>query len=124
MVKCSEPLDTLFQALADPTRRAMLERLSQRNDLPVGELAKPFSMTPPAITKHLRVLERAGLLTQHKEGRIRRCHLHPEALRAASTWIDRYRVFWEDQLGALDAYLKQQMAAQPANESGSKETTS
>ncbi|CAE7223664.1 bioF [Symbiodinium necroappetens] len=101
-------LDQLFGALSDPTRRAMLERLAVENDLPVGELARPFDMTPPAISKHLRVLERAGLIVQHKEGRVRRCHLNPEALKAADQWIETYRAFWTRQLDALDAYITSQ----------------
>jgi len=118
MVKHSAQLDSLFGALADPTRRNMLERLAQTNDLSVGELAKPFAMTAPAISKHLRVLENAGLVVQHKEGRVRRCHLQAEPLKAVASWIDLYHTFWTDQLDSLDAYLTAQMQAEtdPSND--------
>jgi len=78
----------------------MLERLGTR-DMPVGELAEPFDLSPPAISKHLRVLERAGLIEQNRRGRFRHCRLRPAPLRTAAEWIDHYRVFWTDQLGAL-----------------------
>ncbi len=93
-----------FAALADPTRRAILERLSQ-GEASVTELAEPFDVSLPAISKQLRVLERAGLLTQEKEGRIRRCRLEAEPMREAAEWLVRYRRYWERQLDQLADYL-------------------
>ena len=99
-------LDKTFAALADPTRRAILTRLAQ-GDTSVTELAAPFDISLPAISKHLRVLEKAGLLVQEKEGRIRRCHLVAEPLKEAAGWIARYHEFWEEQFGALADYLSE-----------------
>jgi len=101
----SERLNQVFFALSDPTRRAMLSRLD-RQVLSVSELARPFKMSAPAALKHVRVLERAGLLRARKRGRVRYCALQAEAMRAAADWIDRYRAFWEEQLDALDRYLR------------------
>ncbi len=107
MVKYSSSrLDATFGALADPTRRAILARLARR-ELTVGELAAPFEMSLPAVSKHLRVLERAGLLRQQKDGRIRRCRLDAKAMKNAAQWIERYRRFWEQQLDALARYLEE-----------------
>ena len=107
MVKYSSSrLDATFGALADPTRRAILARLAKR-ELTVGELAAPFEMSLPAVSKHLRVLERAGLLRQQKDGRIRRCRLDAKAMKNAAKWIERYRRFWEQQLDALARYLEE-----------------
>ncbi len=97
-------LDTTFSALSDPTRRAILLKLAN-GDTTVTELAKPFDMSLPAISKHLRVLEGAGLLVQEKEGRIRRCHLEAKPLQAADNWIMDYRKFWEESFERLDEYL-------------------
>lgn len=105
MVKYSnDALDAIFSALADPTRRAILARLAE-GEVTVGELAKPFDMSLPAVSKHLRVLERAGLLVQEKDGRIRRCQLNAEPLREAAEWISHYRQFWEEQFDQLSAFL-------------------
>jgi len=105
MVKYKDQhLDRTFAALADPTRRAILARLAE-GDVSVTELAQPFDMSLPAISKHLRVLERAGLLVQEKDGRIRRCHLVAEPLKRAAVWIARYREFWAEQFEALANYL-------------------
>lgn len=101
----AEPLSTIFSALADPTRRAILARLSH-GEAPVKELAAPFELSAPAITKHLNVLERAGLISRGREGQLRPCRLEPEALAPAAQWIDQYRAMWEDRLDRLDAYLK------------------
>jgi DNA-binding transcriptional ArsR family regulator len=98
-------LSTVFSALADPTRRAILARLSQ-GEAPVKELAAPFDLSGPAITKHLNVLERAGLISRGREGQMRPCRLEPRALAPAANWIDQYRAMWEEQLDRLDAYLK------------------
>ncbi len=97
-------LDRTFFALADPTRRAILARLAQ-GEASVTELAEPFNISLPAISKHLRVLEKAGLLIQEKDGRIRRCHLAAAPLKQAAVWIARYREFWEEQFEALADYL-------------------
>ena len=98
-------LDLTFAALSDPIRRAMLERLA-RGDATVTELAQPFPVSLPAISKHLRVLERAGLVRQQRDGRIRRCHLDAQPMQHASNWVARYRRFWEGQLDALADYLE------------------
>lgn len=106
MVKYSQAqLDSTFSALADPTRRAILARLA-RGDTSVTELAHPFPVSLPAISRHLRVLERAGLLEQKKDGRVRRCHLRAEPMKQAVQWIEFYHRFWERQLDALETYLK------------------
>ena len=98
-------LDHTFAALADPTRRAILARLCQ-GEATVGELAEPFAMSLPAVSKHLGVLERAGLLRREKDGRIRRVQLDAAPLEDAATWIARYRVFWEAQLDSLAGFLE------------------
>jgi DNA-binding transcriptional ArsR family regulator len=106
MVKRSpQPLDSTFGALSDSTRRAILERLAE-GDASVGELAEPFDVSLPAISKHLRVLEGAGLLTQEKQGRVRRCRLVAEPMHDAIEWIGRYGQFWEGRFDALDQYLR------------------
>jgi len=101
----SADLTTLFAALADPTRRAILARLAQ-GDAPVKELAQPFELSGPAITKHLKVLERAGLISRSREGQQRPCKLEPAGLSPAADWIEPYRAMWEERLDRLDAYLK------------------
>jgi len=106
MVKHStETLDFTFAALADPTRRAILERLSF-GDSSVTELAAPFDVSLPAISKQLRVLERAGLLTQEKDGRVRRCRLEARPMKEAVEWIAQYQKFWEDKLESLANFLE------------------
>jgi len=102
----SDSLTPVFSALADPTRRAILERLAQRESS-VTELAEPFDVSLPAISKQLRVLENAGLLTREKEGRVHRCRLAPEPLRSAADWIAYYQGFWEKQLNALAEFLNE-----------------
>ena len=99
-------LDTTFSALADPTRRAILARLAS-GEASVGELAEPFDISLPAVSKHLDVLETAQLITRKKDGQWRRCRLSPEPLRKASDWISRYRQFWEEQFDRLADYLEQ-----------------
>lgn len=107
MVKCiDDHLDRTFAALADPTRRAVMARLA-RGPCRVTDLAKPFEMSLPAVSKHLRVLERAGLLEQEKDGRIRRCQLCPGPLKQANDWIRDYKQFWEGQLDSLARFLEQ-----------------
>jgi DNA-binding transcriptional ArsR family regulator len=106
VVNYSQRLDTTFSALADPTRRAILAALCG-GQASVTELARPHSMSLPAVMKHLRVLEEAGLVSQEKVGRIRRCRLAVQPLQHASEWLSHYRSFWENQLNALDRYLTQ-----------------
>lgn len=100
-------LSQTFAALADPTRRAMLARLS-RGEANVSDLAKPFlkEMSLPAVTKHLKVLERAGLITKTRYAQWRPCKLNGAPLKDASHWMEQYRVFWEESFDRLDAYLK------------------
>ncbi|MFA5943423.1 MAG: metalloregulator ArsR/SmtB family transcription factor [Candidatus Thermoplasmatota archaeon] len=98
-------LDAVFSALAHPIRRAMLERLSE-GDCAVGDLAGPHGVSLPAISKHLRVLEEAGLLEQTPDGRIRRCALKAKPLSTAFGWIVQYRLFWENTLDALAKHLE------------------
>jgi DNA-binding transcriptional ArsR family regulator len=105
MVKCVEAgLDTTFGALADPTRRAILAQLSL-GDSSVSDLAEPFHMSLPAVSKHLRVLASARLLTVTKIGRTRRCTLAAEPMKDAVTWMAGYRRFWEKQFDAMEKYL-------------------
>lgn len=102
----AEPLDAVFAALADPTRRAIVERLT-RGDATVGELAEPFDMSLPAVSKHLSVLEDAGLIDRERDGRLRRCRLVADPLGDAIAWIVRYGAFWEERLDALDELLRE-----------------
>ena len=105
MVKYStDTLDFTFAALSDPTRRAILRRLAT-GERTVTELAEPFRISLPAISKHLRVLEKAGLLAQEKDGRIHRCRIVAKPLQDASGWIAHYRAFWEESFDRLDGYL-------------------
>jgi DNA-binding transcriptional ArsR family regulator len=98
-------LSLIFSALADPTRRAILARLS-RGEAPVKELAKPFELSGPAITKHLKVLERAGLISRGRERQRRPCRLEARALEPALDWLEQYRAMWEAQLDRLGSYLE------------------
>ncbi|MBI2467807.1 MAG: helix-turn-helix transcriptional regulator [Candidatus Rokubacteria bacterium] len=104
MVKHEPGLDATFAALADPTRRAILRRLA-RGEASVTVLARPFAVSLPAISKHLSVLERAGLLVRARDGRVRRCCLVAGPMKRAGDWIARYRGYWEGQLDALARYL-------------------
>ena len=97
-------LDRVFQALSDATRRRILERLA-RGDEGVTELVSKFDISQPAVTKHLNVLERAGLITRRREGRRRRCRIRPAALRAPVTWAERCRRMWDERLDALETLL-------------------
>src|SRR5579862_5885109 len=105
MLNQSGDLDRLFHALADPTRRAMVERLS-RGPAPVSELARPLPMSLPAAMQHLAVLEAAGLVRSEKVGRVRRCAIEPRSLSQAEQWINARRAEWERRLDRLDEYLK------------------
>jgi len=107
MVKYSGALDTTFGALADPTRRAILAMLMQ-GQASITELAKPHQMSLPAVMKHVRVLEHAGLVSQRKMGRTRRCQLAAQPLKDAEEWLSHYRVFWERQFDALERFLKEE----------------
>ena len=99
------PLDRTFHALADPTRRAILVRLA-RGPATVGELAEPFAMSLPAISRHLRVLVEAAMIHNQRDGKRRRCQLRPEALGGARDWLDFHRRFWTGSLDRLDTHLK------------------
>jgi DNA-binding transcriptional ArsR family regulator len=99
-------LDATFAALADPTRRAILARLAQEPDASVGEIARPFAMSAPAISKHLAVLEAAGLLARRRDGRVHHCRLVAAPMQTANDWIARYRQFWEGRLDSLERYLE------------------
>src|SRR6476620_5139472 len=101
-------LSSTFQALADPTRRAMLARLS-KGEANVTDLAKPFlkDMSLPAVTKHLKVLENAGLITKTRDAQWRSCKLNGDPLKEATDWIEQYREFWEESLDRLGEYLKE-----------------
>lgn len=97
-------LSAAFSALADPTRRAILARLAQ-GETSVNELARPFAMSGPAVTKHLKVLEKAGLISRSRAAQQRPAKLEPEALKAVTLWLETYRRFWEGGLDRLDDYL-------------------
>jgi len=102
-------LDTTFAALADPTRRAILARLA-RGETSVTDLAKPFAMSMPAVSKHLKVLESAGLIARSREAQWRPCRIEPRALKEVDDWLEHYRRFFEESLDRLDAYLKELQA--------------
>ena len=102
----SRQLDLTFGALSDPTRRAILSMLA-KGPSSVGELAAPFDMSRPAISKHLRVLEKAGLVDTTRDGRVSRCALDARPMRAAAEWVAHYRLFWEHQLDALARYFEE-----------------
>jgi DNA-binding transcriptional ArsR family regulator len=104
-------LDSRFAALADPTRRAILTRLAA-GEATVGELAAPFAMTQPAVSKHLRVLERAGLIARGRDAQRRPCRLEAPALRAATDWLEGLRQRWEESYGRLDALLEEMKRAE------------
>jgi DNA-binding transcriptional ArsR family regulator len=106
MLNYQQPLDHVFQALADPTRRGMLAQLS-RGPASVSELARPFDMSLPAIVQHLQVLETSGLVTSEKIGRVRTCRIEPKALMTAEDWISSQRASWEARLDRLGEYLKE-----------------
>jgi DNA-binding transcriptional ArsR family regulator len=107
-------LDALFAALADSTRRGILETLSNGGDLAVSELAAPHDMSLPGFMKHLRVLENAGLVARSKEGRVVSCELSAAPMKAASVWMSRYEKFWTEKLDSLARYLYQQEELHPS----------
>jgi DNA-binding transcriptional ArsR family regulator len=118
-----DTLSQTFAALADPTRRAILARLS-RGEASVSDLAEPFmkEMSLPAITKHLKVLEKAGLVTKTRDAQWRPCRLNGAPLKVASDWVEQYRTFWEESFDRLDEYLKTVTAKSPGkNDARSRE---
>src|SRR5579884_125718 len=102
----ADQLSNTFAALADPTRRAILARLAS-GEASVTELAEPFEMSLPAVSKHLKVLERAGLIARGREAQWRPCRIDPAPLKEISEWVEAYRTIWEQRLDRLDAYLRQ-----------------
>lgn len=116
----ADQLSTTLQALADPTRRAILARLAV-GEATVTELAEPFDISFPAVSKHLKVLERAGLVAQGREAQFRPRRLRPEPLRDLAGWLENYRRFWDESFDRLDAYLKELQKAEAVND-GKEET--
>jgi DNA-binding transcriptional ArsR family regulator len=111
-METQDRLDTVFGALADPTRRAILARLAT-GDANVGELAAPFNVSQPAISRHLKVLERAGLISRRRRATARLSHLEPEPLKEATDWLARYRRYWEERFEQLDELLDSLQAKNP-----------
>jgi DNA-binding transcriptional ArsR family regulator len=109
-------LDSTFSALADPTRRAILARLAA-GQASVTELAEPFAMTLPAVSKHLKVLERAGLIARGRDAQWRPCRLKADPLKDVADWVGRYRSFWEESFDRLDDYLRELQAKEGGDES-------
>ena len=105
----SDPLSTTFQALADPTRRAILARLAL-GEASVGDLAQPFEISLPAVSRHLKVLEQAGLVSRTREAQWRPCQLNAGPLKDAASWIEHYRRFWDGSFERMDAYLAELQA--------------
>ena len=121
MTQASDRLDATFSALADPTRRAILARLAL-GETSVGDLAQPFDMSLPAISKHLKVLERAGLIARGRDAQRRPCRLAAEPLQEVSDWVSTYRHFWELRLDRLEAYLQEAQSAVPPSPRQRKRT--
>ncbi len=105
-------LSETFQALADPTRRAILARLAE-GESSVNELAAPFDMSLPAVSKHLKVLERAGLISRSRDAQFRPCKLEPQSLQAVDAWLEEYRRLWNARLDRLEAYLQKLQSKPP-----------
>ncbi|HEU4414683.1 MAG TPA: metalloregulator ArsR/SmtB family transcription factor [Candidatus Angelobacter sp.] len=121
----TDHLSATFAALADPTRRAILARLAS-GEASVTELAEPFSMSMPAISKHLKVLERAGLIARGREAQWRPCRIQPQPLKDISEWVEHYRIIWEQRFDQLDAYLrelKQQDSLKEKKRGGKKQSS-
>jgi DNA-binding transcriptional ArsR family regulator len=110
----SDPLSTTFAALADPTRRAILARLAT-GECTVTELARPFDMSMPAVSRHLRVLEHAGLITRGREAQWRPCSLDATPIKRVADWAEKYRAIWEERLDRLDSYLHELKAEETKN---------
>jgi DNA-binding transcriptional ArsR family regulator len=122
MVHCdtaSDHLSATFAALSDPTRRAMLMRLGE-GSATVTELAQPFDISAPAISKHLKVLEKAGLITREKDAQWRRCRIEAARLKEANEFIEKYRKFWEDSFDRLEIYLRKLQAKENNNTEGER----
>jgi len=117
----TDRLSATFAALADPTRRAILARLAL-GETTVAELAKPFDISGPAVSRHLKVLEGAGLIARGREAQWRPCKIEPKALKEVDDWLERYRQFWEQSLDRLESYLRELQAGAPA-EAASVSTT-
>ncbi len=115
----SDTLDHIFSALSDPTRRAILARLAL-GETTVSELAEPFDMSLPAVSKHLKVLEGVGLLVRERQGRLHLCQIDGAPMREAANWIGRYRRFWDTQLDSLADYLERSNTNNRKNPSGGK----
>ena len=113
-----DQLSTIFAALADPTRRAILARLAQ-GEASVKQLAEPFAISPPAITKHLKVLQRAGLITQGRQAQWRPCRIQAAPLKDVADWLEDYRRFWDESFKRLDEYL---IELQAKEQKGDRET--
>jgi DNA-binding transcriptional ArsR family regulator len=113
----TDRLSTMFGALADPTRRAILARLAL-GETTVAELAKPFDISGPAISRHLKVLEHAGLITRGREAQWRPCKIEPQALKSLDEWLEQYRQFWEERLDRLDDYLRKLQGKEPIAPAG------
>src|SRR5205085_10255270 len=107
MVNDRGSLDATFAALTDPTRRAILARLARTPGAPVGELARPFAISLSAVSRHLRVLESAGLLLRRKDGRLHHCRLVARPMKGAADWIGRYRSLWDSRLDKLESFLSE-----------------
>ncbi|MET0426609.1 MAG: metalloregulator ArsR/SmtB family transcription factor [Actinoplanes sp.] len=108
----TDPIDSVFAALADPTRRAILARLAMADET-AGELAAGFPISPQAVSKHLNVLENAGLIVRTREAQWRRCRIEPGPLRSVAGWVDQYRRLWEERHDALGDYLETLKESQP-----------
>jgi len=116
----ADRLSATFAALADPTRRAILARLAL-GETSVSELAKPFAISAPAISRHLKVLERSGLITRGREAQWRPCRIEPTALKEVDDWLERYRQFWEERFDRLDDYLREVQAKERDERATKKE---
>jgi len=121
MVTATDELSTTFAALADPTRRAILNRLSSEQELTVTQIAQPFEMSLPAVSKHLKVLANAGLIERSREAQWRPCRLDAGPLKDVNDWISTYRRFWEERLDRLDDYLKEVQKEQAQQQKLKKE---
>lgn len=115
-----DPLSATFQALADPTRRAILARLAL-GETSVSELAKPFEISLPAVSKHLKVLETAGLIARGREAQWRPCRIEPQALKSVDEWLEEYRRLWEQRLDRLEDYLRTLTGGEPKGKEPKKE---
>ena len=118
----TDRLSATFAALADPTRRAIIARLAM-GETTVSDLAKPFDMSGPAISKHLKVLENAGLITRGREAQWRPCRIEPKALKIVDDWLDRYRQFWEERLDRLEDYLNTLQAETASQKTAASKTS-